>query len=225
MLSVYIRRPAGLDLAEQPFPLMMEVGRRFAAAARRELRAALDPALATQRLPHQPVRPAWPARPDRWPTAATSCEQLAALFLESPRRARGAPDPIGVTRGSLRPFSRPPRLAGAARRRPGHPLDRHRACGQLRTEFNIEASLPAHHPLVEIDRKIRRQFGGRNTVIALIVPRQGDVWRTDVLDVVQRRHPRRAPPRGHHRAERRQPGGARRARGATTPTAGSRSTT
>ncbi len=56
---------------------------------------------------------------------------------------------------------------------------------QLRTEFNIEASLPAHHPLVEIDRKIRKQFGGHNTVIGLIVPRQGDVWRTDVLDVVQ----------------------------------------
>lgn len=57
---------------------------------------------------------------------------------------------------------------------------------QLHSEFNIEASLPAHHPLIEIDRQIRQRFGGRNTVIALIVPRQGDVWRSDVLDVVQR---------------------------------------
>jgi hypothetical protein len=57
---------------------------------------------------------------------------------------------------------------------------------QLRSEFNVESSLPAHHPLIEIDRQIRAQFGGRNTVIALIVPRQGDVWRREVLDVVQR---------------------------------------
>ena len=56
---------------------------------------------------------------------------------------------------------------------------------QLRTEFNVESSLPAHHPLIEIDKQIRRQFGGRNTVIALIVPREGDVWRPEVLDIVQ----------------------------------------
>jgi AcrR family transcriptional regulator len=46
MLSVYIRQPAGLDLADQPFPLMMDVGRRFAAARERELRAGLEPAQA-----------------------------------------------------------------------------------------------------------------------------------------------------------------------------------
>ena len=56
---------------------------------------------------------------------------------------------------------------------------------RLRTEFNVEAGLPANHPLVEIDRTIRRQFGGRNTVIALIIPRQGNVWQPDVLQVVQ----------------------------------------
>ena len=56
---------------------------------------------------------------------------------------------------------------------------------QLRTEFNIEAGLPANHPLVQIDKTIRRQFGGRNTIIALIVPRQGDVWQSEVLQVVQ----------------------------------------
>jgi predicted RND superfamily exporter protein len=56
---------------------------------------------------------------------------------------------------------------------------------KLRTEFNVEASLPGNHPLVQIDKTIRRQFGGRNTIIALIVPRQGDVWRPEVLEVVQ----------------------------------------
>ena len=55
----------------------------------------------------------------------------------------------------------------------------------LRTDFNIEASLPANHPLVQIDKTIRRQFGGRNTIIGLIVPRQGDVWHTEILEVVQ----------------------------------------
>lgn len=46
MLSVYIRPPAGLDLSEQPFPLLNEVGRRFAAARERELRRGLEPAQA-----------------------------------------------------------------------------------------------------------------------------------------------------------------------------------
>ena len=55
----------------------------------------------------------------------------------------------------------------------------------LRTEFSVEASLPAGHPLVEIDKQIRRQFGGRHTVIALLVPRTGDVWQPAVLQLVQ----------------------------------------
>ena len=56
---------------------------------------------------------------------------------------------------------------------------------KLRTEFSIEASLPKDHPFVQIDRTIRRNFGGRNTVIIAIVPREGEVWRTDVLTVVR----------------------------------------
>ena len=59
MLGVYIRQPAGLDLADQPFPLMMEVARRFTEArnavlrpgtdARNAvLRPGLDPAQATE---------------------------------------------------------------------------------------------------------------------------------------------------------------------------------
>jgi len=57
--------------------------------------------------------------------------------------------------------------------------------GRLRVEIDIEAGLPANHPFVQIDNRIRREFGGRNTMIVAIVPRAGDVWRSEVLDVVQ----------------------------------------
>ena len=58
--------------------------------------------------------------------------------------------------------------------------------GRLRTRFDVEASLPGNHPFVEIDRAIRKQFGGRNSVIVAIVPRSGDVWRPEVLEIVQK---------------------------------------
>ena len=87
MLSVYIRRPAGLALAEQPFPLLMEIGRRFAAAQQRELRTGLDPAQATHLFltslfgvlvsPRESVL----ERRDE-------LQQLALLFLEEPNRSR-----------------------------------------------------------------------------------------------------------------------------------------
>ena len=58
--------------------------------------------------------------------------------------------------------------------------------GKLRTEFSVEASLPKDHPFVQIDRTIRREFGGRNTVIVAIVPRDGgEVWRPEYLRVVR----------------------------------------
>jgi len=56
---------------------------------------------------------------------------------------------------------------------------------RLRTDFDVEASLPADHPFVRIDREIRATFGGRNTVIVAIVPREGDAWRPEVLEVVR----------------------------------------
>ncbi|MFN8546213.1 MAG: MMPL family transporter [Candidatus Binatia bacterium] len=56
---------------------------------------------------------------------------------------------------------------------------------KLRQEFDIEKSLPANHPFVQIDRTIRQQFGGRNTMIIAIVPRDGTVWRPEVLEVVR----------------------------------------
>jgi len=41
-LGVYIRQPAGIDLADQPFPLMMEVARRFHEARGGGLRPGLE---------------------------------------------------------------------------------------------------------------------------------------------------------------------------------------
>jgi hypothetical protein len=57
--------------------------------------------------------------------------------------------------------------------------------GRLRVEFDIEASLPAGHPFVRIDQRIRSEFGGRNAVIVAIVPRDGDVWRPEILEIVR----------------------------------------
>ncbi len=57
---------------------------------------------------------------------------------------------------------------------------------KLHTEFDVEKSLPQNHPFVTIDKEIRGKFGGRNTIIALLVPKDGgDVWRTEVLEVVR----------------------------------------
>ncbi|HTD26829.1 MAG TPA: MMPL family transporter, partial [Candidatus Elarobacter sp.] len=57
--------------------------------------------------------------------------------------------------------------------------------GRLRVSIDFEASMPANHPFVQIDHQIRREFGGRNTMIVAVVPRDGEVWRPDVLRVVQ----------------------------------------
>ena len=57
---------------------------------------------------------------------------------------------------------------------------------RLEADFSFEASLPAGHPYVAIDAEIRRDFGGRRTMIAAVVPRDGgDVWRTPILEIVR----------------------------------------
>jgi predicted RND superfamily exporter protein len=56
---------------------------------------------------------------------------------------------------------------------------------KLESDFNVERSLPENHPFIEIDRKIRAEFGGRNTIIVGIIVREGDVWRPEVLSVVR----------------------------------------
>ncbi|HSP98642.1 MAG TPA: TetR/AcrR family transcriptional regulator [Candidatus Dormibacteraeota bacterium] len=87
MLSVYIRRPPGLDLAEQSFPLMMQIGRCFAAAKGKELRRGVDPALATQ-LFLTSLFGLVASSPQPLAERRDELRHLAALFLESPRRPR-----------------------------------------------------------------------------------------------------------------------------------------
>ncbi len=55
----------------------------------------------------------------------------------------------------------------------------------LRSEFSVEASLPARHDFVRIDRAIRAEFGGRRAMVLAVVARDGDVWRPAVLAVVR----------------------------------------
>lgn len=86
MVSVYIRRPPGLDLAEQAFPLMMQVGRRFAAAKGGELRHGVDPAVGTQ-LFLASLFGLVASSPQPLAERRDDLQQLAELFLESPRRA------------------------------------------------------------------------------------------------------------------------------------------
>jgi AcrR family transcriptional regulator len=87
VMSVYVRRPAGVDLTQQAFPLSAEVSRRFAAAQPRELRAGLDAELATHlflcSLFGLLVSPRGPLAQRR-----DEMEQLASLFLEAPARGR-----------------------------------------------------------------------------------------------------------------------------------------
>jgi predicted RND superfamily exporter protein len=55
---------------------------------------------------------------------------------------------------------------------------------RLRVTVDPEQELPPGDPYVQVDRAIRADFGGRNFVALAIVPRDGDVWRVDVLRAV-----------------------------------------
>jgi predicted RND superfamily exporter protein len=56
----------------------------------------------------------------------------------------------------------------------------------LQTDFSVEGSLPANHPFIRVDQEIRKQFGGRRTMLIAVVPQDGgDVWRPQVLGVVR----------------------------------------
>jgi len=57
--------------------------------------------------------------------------------------------------------------------------------GKLVADFDIENSLPEGHHFIQVDRTIRAQFGGRNTIMIGIVPRTGTVWRPEILEIVQ----------------------------------------
>ncbi len=55
---------------------------------------------------------------------------------------------------------------------------------RLVVDLDIEQQLPPNHPYVTIDRKIRKEFGGKNFVAIALVPKTGTIWRPDVLRVV-----------------------------------------
>lgn len=55
---------------------------------------------------------------------------------------------------------------------------------RLVVDLDPDQQLPADHPYIVVDRKIRKEFGGRNFVAVAIVPKSGTVWRSDVLHKV-----------------------------------------
>ena len=55
---------------------------------------------------------------------------------------------------------------------------------QLAVQLDPEAQLPADHPYIVIDKKIRKEFGGKQFVAIALVPRSGNVWTKEVLTTV-----------------------------------------
>jgi len=60
------------------------------------------------------------------------------------------------------------------------------AAGTLRLSVDTapENVVPGNNHYIALDRKIRKEFGGRNFVAMAVLPSSGTVWRTDVLQVV-----------------------------------------
>lgn len=52
---------------------------------------------------------------------------------------------------------------------------------RLEVHFDHASSLPPGHPFVQIDRRVREEFGGRNTMLMGVIPRSGTVWTAPVL--------------------------------------------
>src|SRR5262245_34997451 len=52
---------------------------------------------------------------------------------------------------------------------------------RLQVHFDPSSSLPPEHPFVQIDRRVREEFGGRNTIIMGVIPRAGTVWTVPVM--------------------------------------------
>jgi len=94
-LGVYIRQPAGIDLADQPFPLMMEVARRFHDARDGGLRPGLDAR-------DGGLRPGLDAR-DGGLRPGLDPEQATELFLASVfGLVAGTAAPVATRRDALR---------------------------------------------------------------------------------------------------------------------------
>src|SRR5581483_3144356 len=49
---------------------------------------------------------------------------------------------------------------------------------------NPDGMFPPDHPYVQNDRRIRKDFGGWNYVVMIVEAKTGDVWKPEVLSVV-----------------------------------------
>ena len=58
--------------------------------------------------------------------------------------------------------------------------------GSLKLDMDPDIWAPQSHPYVKATQVLERVFGGRNIVIVGIAPREGDIYRADVLAKVQR---------------------------------------
>ncbi len=54
----------------------------------------------------------------------------------------------------------------------------------LVVDLDMQKLLPADHPYVALDRRIRNEFGGKNLVAIAIAPESGTVWRKEILQIV-----------------------------------------
>jgi uncharacterized protein len=52
---------------------------------------------------------------------------------------------------------------------------------KISIELDPEKQLPADHPYIVVDKKIRKEFGGKQFVAIALVPKSGNVWTKDVL--------------------------------------------
>lgn len=55
---------------------------------------------------------------------------------------------------------------------------------ELVVDLDMEKLLPDDHPYVALDRRIRKEFGGKRLVAIAIAPEKGTVWRREVLEIV-----------------------------------------
>lgn len=56
--------------------------------------------------------------------------------------------------------------------------------GRLVVDLDPDQQVPPDHPYIVVDRKIRKEFGGKNLVAIALVPKSGTIWRRDVLQMV-----------------------------------------
>ncbi|MFI5394309.1 MAG: RND family transporter [Candidatus Binatia bacterium] len=56
--------------------------------------------------------------------------------------------------------------------------------GRLVVNLDPDQQVPPDHPYIAVDRKIRKEFGGKNMVAIALLPKSGTIWRRNVLQMV-----------------------------------------